>query len=279
MVVLKAIGSFFAKIGRWIKETAWVQPLLIVGAIFGIIFAIPKIVDAVKDANSDSNAAQTFFEKNEISSQGKENKLSEDSQLDKFLTILEDKESDADEVYKNLNSLLGLNSKQFFLIFVDSTNVCDPLFNGFNYLKNNWKNDEFKDGVGDSKFTYRTIYVDKIDKYDDKTNLWNDVYSRHLGLVEQMASELSYTQFAQNKNYTEGYYDKLVAEDGSGFYQGTVIYFDFTKDAYENVATPGLRTFMTSGDVGGATAYNKAQNLYSCWIEQEGTEWGINYEK
>ena len=40
MVVLRAIGGFFARIGRWIKETAWIQPLLIVGAIFAVIFAI-----------------------------------------------------------------------------------------------------------------------------------------------------------------------------------------------------------------------------------------------
>jgi hypothetical protein len=41
MKILKAIGAFFARIWRWIKETAWIQPLLIVGAIFAVIFSIP----------------------------------------------------------------------------------------------------------------------------------------------------------------------------------------------------------------------------------------------
>ena len=43
MKILKAIGAFFARIWRWIKETAWVQPLLIVGAIFAIIFAFEPV--------------------------------------------------------------------------------------------------------------------------------------------------------------------------------------------------------------------------------------------
>ena len=46
MKVLSAIGGFFARIGRWIKETAWIQPLLIVGAIFAVIFAIPHVRSA-----------------------------------------------------------------------------------------------------------------------------------------------------------------------------------------------------------------------------------------
>ena len=70
MFVLRAIGRFFAKIGRWIRDTAWVQPLLIVGGIFAIIFSIPKIVEVVEKAGEESNAAQVFFENKEIKSQG-----------------------------------------------------------------------------------------------------------------------------------------------------------------------------------------------------------------
>ena len=277
MGVLKAIGAFFARIGRWIKDTAWVQPLLIVGAIFGIIFAIPRIVDAVREANTESNAAQSFFEKNEISAQGKENYLSEGSTLDKFFTILEDTDSSADEVYNKADELLRLGNKQFFLIFVDSSADCDPLYNGLNYLKKNWSNEEFRDDLGDSKFVYRTIYTDRIDKYDEKTVLLNDVYNRHVGLFEQIASDLPFTLFAQNNNYTAGYYDKLVAEDGSGLAKGSIFFFDFEKAAYDNVLTKGLRTYMTTGDVGGSTEYEKAQSLFYCWTEKETTKWGLNY--
>ena len=43
MNILRKIATPFVAIWRWIKETAWVQPLLIVGIIFAIIFSIPSI--------------------------------------------------------------------------------------------------------------------------------------------------------------------------------------------------------------------------------------------
>ena len=54
MKVLRAIGGFFAKIGRWIANTAWIQPLLIVGGIFGIIFSIPYIKQAIDNSKIDN---------------------------------------------------------------------------------------------------------------------------------------------------------------------------------------------------------------------------------
>ena len=41
MKILKVIATPFVALWRWIKETAWVQPLLIVGCIFAVIFSIP----------------------------------------------------------------------------------------------------------------------------------------------------------------------------------------------------------------------------------------------
>ena len=48
MNVLKKLGTPFVALWRWIKETAWVQPLLIVGVIFAIIFSIPSITSWVQ---------------------------------------------------------------------------------------------------------------------------------------------------------------------------------------------------------------------------------------
>ena len=61
MVVLRAIGGFFARIGRWIKETAWIQPLLIVGAIFAVIFSIPHIIKGVSSWFDESDSANKFL--------------------------------------------------------------------------------------------------------------------------------------------------------------------------------------------------------------------------
>ena len=67
MIVLRAIGAFFAKIWRWIRETAWVQPLLIVGLIFGIMFSIKPIYNAIKDAQAKSSSAETYYRQFQVS--------------------------------------------------------------------------------------------------------------------------------------------------------------------------------------------------------------------
>lgn len=53
---LKVIGTPFIKLWTWIKETAWVQPLLIVGIIFAIIFSIPSITSWVQSWNFGSDS-------------------------------------------------------------------------------------------------------------------------------------------------------------------------------------------------------------------------------
>ena len=77
----KKFASPFVAVGRWVKDTAWVQPLLIVGVIFGIIFSIPSISKAIQEATAETDiewyalkqlsldgtadknsAADTFFE-------------------------------------------------------------------------------------------------------------------------------------------------------------------------------------------------------------------------
>ena len=67
MKILKAIGGFFVKIWRWIKETAWVQPLLIVGAIFAIIFSIPYFTEWI---NSIGIGSENYYSAHKVSLEG-----------------------------------------------------------------------------------------------------------------------------------------------------------------------------------------------------------------
>ncbi|MCQ2088317.1 MAG: hypothetical protein MJZ37_09705 [Bacilli bacterium] len=281
MVVLKAIGRFFAKIGRWIRDTAWVQPLLIVGGIFAIIFSIPRIVSWVDNMNEESNAAQTFFENKIISAQGKEGKISEGSVLDNYLSILENKDNTyttKEAAFSAVNDTLKLNGqKRFFVLFVDSTATSDSLYTGLSYLKDHWDNAEFKDLEGD--FTYRTVYIDAVDKYDESKNLFEDAYSRHN--FENLASDLYFTKFAENKNYDEGasdYYD-ILATSSSGFSCGTIMFFDYNSDAYAGVTTHGLRSCFTNSDVAGSSDYERAQNLANAWREAQYSVFGPDYVK
>ena len=280
MFVLRAIGRFFAKIGRWIRDTAWVQPLLIVGGIFAIIFSIPKIIEAVEDGTNENNAAQTFFENKMISGQGEKEKISEDSALDKYFSILENKDNKyttKEAAYADVKDVLKLGDAQrFFVLFVDKTESCNSLYTGLNYLKEHWDNAEFKDLLK-GEFAYRTIFVDAIDKYDESTKLFDDAYDRHN--FETLASDLYATKFAENKHYDESdHYDSL-ATSASGFNVGTVLFFDYTADAYEGVETFGLRSCFTSSDIAGSTEYERAQNLANAWGEAQYSPFGPDYNK
>ena len=277
MFVLKAIGRFFAKIGRWIRDTAWVQPLLIVGGIFVIIFSIPKIVEVVEKMDEESNAAQIFFERSMVSSQGEKDKLSEGSALDKFFSVIENKDNtytSADAAFAGVKDTLKLkdNEKRFFVVFVDKSASCDSIYTGLNYLEKNWNNQEFESLEG--SFAYRTIYVDAVDKYDSSTKLFDDAYDRHN--FETFATDLYSTQFAVNKNYDQAagdHYDSL-ATSASGFSVGTIIYFNYEAKAYDNVQTYGLRSCFTSSDIAGATDYERAQNFAKAGSEAQYYDFG-----
>lgn len=45
---MKKVKAFFAKIGNYIKNTAWIQPLLIVIVIFVILFSLSPLTEAIK---------------------------------------------------------------------------------------------------------------------------------------------------------------------------------------------------------------------------------------
>ena len=123
--ILSVIGGFFVKIWRWIKETAWVQPLLIVGIIFGVIFSIPSIVDGVKALNEKNNSAETYYKKYKVDLKG-----AEKSAADKLMTEIKDNHE------KNSNTLKG---QKFFLVFISSTYALRVALLGFEYLQGEGK--------------------------------------------------------------------------------------------------------------------------------------------
>ena len=95
MAILKSIGAFFVKIWHWIKETAWVQPLLIVGAIFAVIFSIPYITEWV--GGWTGNGAGAFYEASLLTLEGQT--LSGDvTAADRFANVLEANEEKIAEI-------------------------------------------------------------------------------------------------------------------------------------------------------------------------------------
>ncbi|MDD3938419.1 MAG: hypothetical protein PHU55_01520, partial [Bacilli bacterium] len=101
MNILKAIGAFFVRIGRWIKDTAWVQPLLIVGAIFAVIFSIPSITSWIEGLAEDARSSEKYYQKFQRSLAG-----GETSEADKLIADIQDGDA---------KSSIG---EKFFLVFV-----------------------------------------------------------------------------------------------------------------------------------------------------------------
>ena len=158
MKVLRAIGAFFAKIGRWIANTAWIQPLLIVGGIFAVIFSIPYIKTAIENAQIDNTDYDYAYYK------GKALGLEKDGRAQKLFDYFDE------EDYENINKDYG---KKFFVTFAkEDCAYCKECVSGFKNLESN-----FGSLVGEGEFKMYTIIVDEKD--DDGNYLAKNIINDH----------------------------------------------------------------------------------------------------
>ena len=280
MKVLSAIGRFFARIGRWIKETAWIQPLLIVGAIFAVIFAIPHIIDGFKGLFSESDAQNKYFGKHQISLVNadvySDGKSVGNSKVDELFTWLENGD---DESINNVTKKYG---EQFFLAFVEKSDSCKDLYDGVKKFEDLWakKNAEFSDLTG--SFKLHTIYMDSISKVDNETNLFDTVWANHYNLFETLSNSnfLPQTFYAKNKNFTTATYVKeFVAEESTKcpISAPLMMYFNFSKNSdgsyvnwtegNGNQLVKGLSDVLFS--IEGSSDLEKAYTLRRCWNHLE----------
>ena len=266
MVVLRAIGGFFVKIGRWIKDTAWVQPLLIVGGIFAIIFSIPYISKWVSSWFSDSNAATSFFEKYEKSLSGADDGDSDADKLFTYMQTPDDKKS-VDDVKKY--------GDKFFVVFVQEDCAgCDEIYEGFEVLDDNWGKGIFSN-TNDEEFKMYTIFIDTEETInDEKKNLFKDYFFDSVGyLFEEVTSVMQESNYAKNCGNTENYIkelDTLNTVDGdSPFASPTVFLYD--PACKDNVTQLGVSEvlFTVPGKGGETGAYPIARTLFDCWFHQD----------
>ena len=266
MKVLSAIGRFFARIGRWIKETAWIQPLLIVGAIFAVIFAIPHIIDGVKGLFNESDAANKYFAKYQLSLKNADNipdgQSVGTSKVDELFTYIEEGNQE------KVTSIAG--GDRFFIAFVEeSSSSCKDLYGGLKMFQDKYnKNDEFKGLKGNFKLI--TIYTDSISTVDDETNLFDQVWSNHYELFEDLAREgyLENTFYAQNKSYkTDNYSSAFVGSSEQKtcpMSTPLVMFFDYTEDnPIKSQKVKGLSDVIFTVD--GGSDLDKARTLKNCW--------------
>lgn len=263
MSILRAIGGFFAKIGRWIRDTAWVQPLLIVGGIFAIIFSIPYIVDGVQGWFESGNASESYYNNFKQSIDGADEK---ESQADRLLDYIENQESGTATTQQE-NEF----GTKFFLAFVQkSCSGCETVQPGFETLQNNWNSTEFVPEDGND-FRLYTIYVDEetdAELSGDENTFTKYLWENHAGIFEQAATSVSDRPYYTYMGGEQSDYNGLLEDisDPENFQTPTIFMIDFD-DPESDTWTYGISDilFNFEGRDGGTTSYALARTLIDCW--------------
>ena len=282
MAVLRAIGRFFARIGRWIRDTAWVQPLLIVGGIFAIIFSIPYLTKWVKSWFQEGDAATAYYKKNAISWDGITDKSGNKSQIDKFFSYLEDYDNAKIEntaEYKKYGS-------KFFLNFVqEGCEGCEANYEGFKVLQDNWNKDEklsFFDDEGNKvkkgqegyeEFKIFNIFIDKNDPdaEDKRAYFLRFVYGNGDTRYSEFFNEAAATKTPYQYNIGKGgnYYSDMLCQEEETFKSPVTFLIDMEWEAEEGYEIQGYGVTEIFEQIEAKEGYSggwgKALSLFDCW--------------
>ena len=273
MAVLRAIGRFFARIGRWIKETAWIQPLLIVGGIFAIIFSIPYLTKWVKSWFEDETASQKYYSSKKISLKNAGDHTSDVDVLFDYMTAF----SNLDEQgQKTGQEKFG---KKFFVTLVQENCAdCDARYGAFKTLEENWGKGSFEELKGE-EFKFYTIYVDETD--DDDNNLFEDVYERESvqGLFEDVIPYMTGDAgvdhpYRENCSSPDSYDHNLEnLTDRENISTPTTFLVDMTEKAPAWTSSYGIREVLFSFEgTNGSDDYAKARTLRNAWTNVDSKE-------
>ncbi len=271
MIVLKAIGAFFVKIWRWIKETAWVQPLLIVGAIFAIIFSIPYITDWVSSWGYASTGA--FFNSAKKSLDGEES--ADFTVADGY--ILTEADTITENIYTNTklayaNDYAKIDStaygEKFFFIYTSSDcDGCDKAEDGFKYLSEQWGSKYL--ASDNREFKFYTIFTDEDSTNDDDysetlndTTAFHRYLGRYLDFFNITSTKLQEAPYKDNASPSDDSYKNYEGPDSANFSTPTILLVDYSKDAVE--AGRGGVCEVLFG-VSGDTDAERAKNLINMW--------------
>lgn len=272
MIVLRAIGRFFARIGRWIRDTAWVQPLLIVGGIFAIIFSIPYITKWVQSWFESGNQAESFFSEYKLSLEGCENGTSEADGLFKYMV--------GDESVNQEEAKAKYGDKFFIMLTKSDCEGCEDAYKGLKCLRDNWNKNEFSTG---DTFRMYSLFVDTLDS-DEEKNLFQEYFYNNYDVhFEELASAMTLAPYYSNKGGSTTSYatniDSLA--DPESMSVPTLFYVD---TAYNETASQKNRLQVTevlftvdAKDTQGSADFGRARTLFDCWRHEKGTIFASDY--
>lgn len=268
MVIITAIGRFFKKIWDWIRQTAWIQPLLIVGIIFGVIFSIPSIVKAVNAKKEEKAKYQAYYHNFQISLELEKGDDPKSSPADQFTYALENVmfgTEGAEEEFKNKYSNLG---DKFFVAYVgQDCDKCRDAKDGFALFQELLNKDEsFKTGKNED-FHMVSIFTDEETSYttDDET-AFVKYLERHETFFEEVGSLAYSTDYYAKGNLNDADLEALETADPVDFLTPTIFLVEIGEQVHYQEFGPGVSEVMFG--VKGDDQNDKAKTLFDCWTHK-----------
>ena len=287
MNFLKKLGTPFVALWRWIKETAWVQPLLIVGVIFAIIFSIPSITSWVQSWDFGDDK-YNWLENKQLSLEGITDEKIDGEAADFFSTFEEAqsfwKNDNKDEARKTMKSYTG-DADKLFLYFVQEQESASNINEANKYLvEEAWKNKVIsraeEAGIEvKGSFQYRTIFTDQT--IEDKDGEY--IYESHTAfeyLLKSREFESFYSTIYSAYQNT-AYYQNIIADKVTGVqldsYQSSINSLRTTTnpsaptlfiiDLSDNSKNDIVSNIVFSID--GSDKYARADFLANAWVGLE----------
>lgn len=255
MVVLRAIGSFFKKIWDWIRQTAWIQPLLIVGVIFGVIFSIPSIVKAVKASKKEKSTYAAYYHNFKLSLEGGEN-----SDADKFTTDLFNAMNGKEDEFRAAHSDVG---DKFFVAYVaKDCDKCESAKEGFKQFEDKFS--KYVDEGETNKFHLVTIFTDdETSETTDTQTAFVQYLERHQDFFQEVGSRASEFDYVKQEHVSESDITAMETADPDDFLTPTIFLVELGNTGKALEFGSGVTELMFG--VSGSDKSSKAMTLSDCW--------------
>jgi hypothetical protein len=258
---MKLIGNFFGRlfggIWNWIKETAWVQPLLIVGIIFTVIFSIPTISEWVQGIADNINSAESYYRNYQRKLEGEEN-------------------SDAQKLVNAMLEESDEYGERFMLAFVQvNCQFCKDVQPAVKLLQDNASRFYGTRTVGNDvvsvtkeefgTFKFYTIFIDEEYSYtaDETTTPFQRFLNRNEAFLERTAEVARNSWYFINGFIDNNRIDTFEAGESNAVPTPTIIMYDLSNNSPE----PGISELVIS--VPGATSFDKATFLSNAWMHRK----------
>lgn len=277
MKIFKVIATPFVALWRWIKETAWVQPLLIVGCIFAVIFSIPYISQGIQNLTNSSDDSLSYY-KNHLLSMNGAYKGANDNEAEKFLAkipdlqvswhTLSDEEAtqqDKSEAQAYVDDFKNTYGEKFFFVLAKSDcEACETVSEALEYLEN------YQSDYNVSNFKLHTIIADEELTDDDKEykvqSAFEMINERQIAAFETIYNSGCYGYYIENIDGSiSDYMNKLdtLPGDVSSIEVPLIVMFDLTQDALEYPNSYVMSEIFFTVD--GEDKIDRALQLANCW--------------